>query len=155
MNREKAEWLKNSLEHLFTYLDDTYDINAGGCCFAAYVIAKNLESLGESYKLVIYDEDYLDNIDSVEIQENIVNRDIQRCPNGNHTCCHYAIKIKNLGIVNASDFKYEKRVYVDVTSYDILWIYEKGEWNCCYDPRLNDIVEQNINLVFNAYERVF
>lgn len=116
MNREKAEWLKNSLEHLFTYLDDTYDINAGGCCFAAYVIAKNLESLGESYKLVIYDENYLD---------------------------------------NASDFKYEKRVYVDVTNSDILWIYEKGEWNCCYDPRLNDIVEQNINSVFSAYERVF
>lgn len=155
MNRSKANWLKKSLEYLFTYLDDAYNVNAGGCCFAAYVIAKNLEALGVPYRLVIYDEDYLDNADSVEIKENIVNRDVQRCPNGNHTCCHYAIRIKNLGIINVSEFKYERRVTVDVSSSDILWIYEEGEWNCCYNSELNDIIERSINLVFDAYERIF
>ena len=156
MNRPEADWMKTALNNLFDYLDIVYDINAGGCCFVAYALAKRLESIGEEFRLVLYDDDYLDNVNSDIIRENIENRDLYRCPNGSCTCCHYAIKVKNIGIVNPSEFKKEKHVTVKgVSSKDILWIYEQGEWNDAYNSKVNDIIEENINLVFKAYERIF
>ena len=155
MNTLRANWLKKTLNRLFEYLDETFYINEGGCCFVAYVLAKRLEYIGEEFKLVLYDND-LEFTNSSEVKESIENRDTQKCPNGCHTCCHYAIMIENIGILNPSDFDDEKEMIIKgVSSDDILWIYEQGRWNDNYNSALNDIIEQNINSVFDAYERIF
>ena len=64
--------------------------------------------------------------------------------------------IENIGILNPSDFDDEQEMIIKgVSSDDILWIYEQGRWNDNYNSALNDIIEQNINSVFDAYERIF
>lgn len=156
MSRYESDWLKKAFNNLFSYLDEVFYINAGGCCFVAYVLAKKLESLKKEFRLVLYDDEYLDDTDSGVIRENIKSRNLCKCPNGDNTCSHYAIKVRNLGIINPSDFKNEKHVTIkDISSRDILWIYEQGEWNECYNPQVNDIIEKNIDLIFEAYERIF
>lgn len=157
MNRQESDWLKSSLKSLFNYLDTVFDINAGGCCFVSYVLAKRLESIGENFRLILYDEDnYLEDFDSSDIRRNIKNRDSKGCPTGNNTCWHYTLETNDLGIINPSDFLGEKHITIKgVSSGDLLWIYEKGEWNPSYNPEVNDIVEENINLIFDAYERIF
>lgn len=156
MNKDESSWLKKALNNLFVYLDNVFNINAGGCCFVSYVLAKRLECIEEEFKLVLYDEDnYLRDLSSSDIKRNIKNRETSNCPTGNFTCCHYALETKYLGIINPSDFLGEDYMSIkDISSKDILWIYEKGSWNSLYNSEVNDIIEENINLIFDAYERI-
>ena len=143
--------LVQDLNDLCCTLDDKYDINYGGCCYVAYIIAKHLDELNIPYTLVVEE----DNIDLDEVNICLKNKIIDH-PNsltGDYTCFHYMIDIPNIGIINAID-KCEDWYYVPVKSYKtIKWIYKNGDWNSYYRTSNNKRVRDSINKVFKKYER--
>lgn len=52
--------LTHSLNQLCKVLESSFFVNEGGCCYIAYVIAKNLEKLNIPYKVVLCDEDIVE-----------------------------------------------------------------------------------------------
>lgn len=143
----KTKKLKGELNRLFSLLDKSYNINYGGCCWLTYCLADNFERLGIPYSLVIYDGDG----DSDEAYNNIMDR-YPAFPSGYETAGHYTLKVKGLGIVNKS--KGDSFIIVEnVDSGDIRWIYEEGDWNNCYNKRLNDEIKNLVDTVFRIYEQ--
>jgi len=143
----KTKKLKIELNRLFTFLDKNYNINWGGCCWLTYCLAYNLERLNIPYSLVIYDGEG----DSEEAYNNIVER-WTRFPTGDETASHYTLKARGLGILNKS--KGDPFILVhDVDSKDIRWIYDEGNWNECYNSRLNDEIKNLVDTVFKIYEK--
>lgn len=131
----------DKLNKLCKKLDLEYKINQGGCCFIAYVISKQLEKLNIPYELVVYDgEDRCDlDTDSLTFDE---------------TANHYCIKILKQGIVNQGNCNDEDyNVYnVKLNSNDLEYIYNNGSWNCMYNSKNNQTIENIINNFFIQFK---
>lgn len=143
----KTKKLKNELNRLFSLLDKSYNINFGGCCWLTYCLADNFERLDIPYSLVIYDGEG----NSDEAYDNIMNRN-PAFPSGYETAGHYTLKVKGLGTLNKS--KGSPFIVVNyVNSDDIRWIYDEGDWNECYNKRLNNEIKNLVDTVFRIYEQ--
>lgn len=143
--------LINNLNKLFVKLDKRYDINCGGCCYVAYLIARELEKRElYDFKLRIYNyslEDY--SVDNIRF--NIINNK-DRLPCRSCTVYHYSIVYDQYEI-NESD---EGLDYLDIDnlySNDIERLYHYGDWNDCYDTVNNIFVERFIKIIFNNYDK--
>lgn len=99
-----------------------YNINKGGCCYVAAVIAEQLERFNISYKVsVAYDP------------------------------CHYAIKVADRYINrDGFDFKHDGEFY-DWDSHKLYTEYKYGDWNERYNQKWNLIVRTRITALFNKY----
>lgn len=119
--------LAERLNGLCKFLDNAYDINAGGCCYVAYCFAKLLESDNIKYRLIIY-EDY-------ELEENF--KDLSE------SHYHYAIAFGKIVINPAYDDFLVINKY-QVSSSDILKHYKKQTWNTCYDSSKNSFINNTL-----------
>lgn len=143
-NLKRLKW---SLNNLCKFLDETYDINSGGCCLLTYLIAVNLEKLGVKYDLIIYN-DRAKNLKGItrEIVKMEEEESIESSVIKGGTCTHYTLKIHRAGIINKEDYSpdhyFEYRIN-KINSNNIKWIYEKGFWNSYYDT-VNSVSIQNI-----------
>lgn len=144
--------LRRRIDKCCRRLDKDFNINSGGCCFVAYLIAKNLEKLHIPFKLVV--ESDLDCYDDSNGFENIKERKLNSFPTGNSVQYHYFIKI-DTGTINKDDdcSDHSFVTYSGITSEDIKWIYDTGSWNDDYNYDDNDTVEQLINKSFKIYEK--
>lgn len=137
--------IKQELDKLSQELDDKYDINSGGCCWLAYLIAKHLDRLHISYSLIIKD----DNVrDEGELEYLILNKIKSNEVIGRKgTCFHYAINIEGEGIVNDLDCIFDYSIH-NITSANIKWLYRYGDWNMRYNIKYNHEVSNIVNSLF-------
>lgn len=146
MERWEKKKLKNELNRLFSLLDRSYNINWGGCCWLTYCLAINFDRLNIPYSLVIYDGD-----GDATLAANNINCRVPQFPTGEETASHYTLKVKGLGILNKSQG--DPFIVVDnISADDILWIYNEGDWNDCYNRRLNYEIKNLVTTVFKIYE---
>ena len=131
----------DKLNKLCKKLDLEYKINKGGCCFIAYLISKQLEKLNIPYELVVYDDE-----DRCDLDADSLTFD--------ETANHYCIKILKQGIVNQGNCNDEDyNVYnVKLNSNDLEYIYNNGSWNCMYDSKNNQTIENIINNFFIQFK---
>ena len=131
----------DKLNKLCKKLDLEYKINKGGCCFIAYLISKQLEKLNIPYELVVYDDE-----DRYDLDADSLTFD--------ETANHYCIKILKQGIVNQGNCNDEDyNVYnVKLNSNDLEYIYNNGSWNCMYDSKNNQTIENIINNFFMQFK---
>ena len=123
-----SELLARALDKVCIQLDDKYDINNGGCCYIAYLVCKLLKQDGFNPKLMIYDFELDDNINSIN--------DLYFAHN------HYCIKLGNVTI-NESDFDDLESVELDkIQPIDILKHYQDETWNNEYRTSNNAKVAQ-------------
>ena len=121
MNRK--ELFKN-LNKLCRDLDTNYDINCGGCCFVAAVIAEQLENYNIPFKVIHY----------------------------NMWHCHYAIRV-NDRIINRCGYSFKEIVFDDtMCSCELFSTYYDEEWNNTYNIDNNDSVKLEIESLFKKYE---
>lgn len=115
--------LFKSLNELCRDLDDKYNINAGGCCFIAAIIAEQMELHHISYTIVHYD-----------------------------ICgCHYAIRV-NDRIINRGNYKKKEIIEEEyISSDDLYHIYYDRIWNDCYNTDNNLQIKNKIISLFNKY----
>ena len=131
----------DKLNKLCKKLDLEYKINKGGCCFIAYLISKQLEKLNIPYELVVYDDE-----DRCDLDADSLTFD--------ETANHYCIKILKQGIINQGNCNDEDyNVYnVKLNSNDLEYIYNNGSWNCMYDSKNNQTIENIINNFFMQFK---
>lgn len=146
--------LVSDLNTLCDRLDEDYNINYGGCCFVAYLLMKNFESIGVHPILVV--ESDCDEIDGDEFL-NCVHDRVDECNGlGYNTCTHYFVLIPKIGYVNAGEFSRDSlNKFRGLTAKDVQWIYKTGDWNTCYETKNNPMVGRRIKQVFRKYEDLF
>lgn len=119
--------LFKELNRLCEVLDYSYNINSGGCCLVAAIIAKQLEESNIPFTVIHYDK----------------------------YACHYAIRVKDR-IINRSGYHYDEITSDKMLSSEELYdIYlnklEDGYWNSCYNRQKNLIVRTKISVLFKKY----
>jgi len=116
--------LFKQINRLCEKLNFKYNINCGGCCYVAAVLAEQLELHNIPFKIVHYDL----------------------------YGCHYAIKVSDR-YLNRDDFK-KKEIYeyLEWSSEKLYKVYYEGDWNKCYNKIHNPIVKKSIEKIFLKYE---
>jgi hypothetical protein len=140
--------LIEELDNLCKKLDMNYDINCGGCCYIAYLIALVLSNLNIRFKLVIYKSN-INNYTALEIRKNIKNNSGFPCRE--YTAYHYAVSVGNK-IIN-SDNKHSKLKIGCIKYEDIYDIYQFGSWNTRYNIKHNLLIRNKFFKILNKYEK--
>lgn len=138
------------LNNFLSELDKTYNINNGGCCYIAYVLANLLEQHNIPYSFVIEDE--CEYISGDLVAECIENRSCEECCYGlfDETCIHYMISVNNKLLNKMEETKISNCHFFDgVDSSDILWIYETGSWNPAFDKSYKDEIFEKLSKFFD------
>lgn len=133
--------LVNQLNSICKKLDNKYNINNGGCCYAAYCIAKILEKTNLDFYLIAFDRCCDFNKES-----NIL--DLTR------SCNHYAIRIKtncNNYTINLSSFTDAYSRDLKASSANILKHYQQHLWNDMYDTSNNINVKTTIEKTYYGF----
>ena len=129
-----------------------HDLFAGGCCYAAYVLAKNLKQLGIEYKTIIYQYDDI-------LNETNFNNAI----NGNgvsHVAIEVRVGIKRYIIGDCSGifrffdytgYRFKIKKYTDISPEEIIEGYRNNVWNHRYNRHLNGLLMRDINKICNKY----
>lgn len=154
MHRLNVHYLKHSLDKLCYCLDELYNINRGGCCYIAYLIARHLDKLGMAYDLTIYDYRGRDVLDINHEVTNMLKHTTSKSSVIKYgTCAHYCISLTGGGYVNKGDVDgLNQYIVKGVTCKNIGWIYQNGFWNKEYDTRNNKTVKGIIDSFFKNYE---
>lgn len=154
MRQLNIHHLKNSLDKLCNCLDDLYNINCGGCCYIAYLIARHLDKLKIKYILVIYDYDYKDTLNiNKEVTNMSKSTSVNSSVTGFNTCSHYCIFLVGGGCVNKGDVQGLRCYKIsNISCKNIKWIYKNGAWNSYYNMKNNKIIKGIIDLFFKDYE---
>lgn len=156
----KANEVNILIEELNTEINKyVYNRNlfAGGCCYAAYVLAKNLKKLGIKYRTVLFQ------------YEDILNETVfTNAINGSgvsHVAIEVTYKHRKVYIgdcrgiyryfdVTGEAFKIRK--YSGIEPEEILAGYHSNEWNWCYDKvRYNGALMRSINNIANKYVKKY
>ena len=119
----KKELFKQ-LNRLCEELNYKYNINCGGCCYVAAVLAEQLELHNIPFTVIHYD-----------------------------LCgCHYAIKVSDR-YLNRDDYK-KKEIYeyLKWSSEKLYKVYYESDWNECYNKKHNPTVKKSIGKIFLKYE---
>lgn len=145
--------LCKELNELCKELHSKYEINSGGCCYVASVIAKYLDKFGIKYRLVISDT-YRKNYSNIqkELTKKRVNKDLEDSVCGDACCYHYYIHIMYAGEVNPMMKNITEFEFDNIDHSTISWIYSKGGWNSSYNVKNNSIINKLIKSVFKKYE---
>lgn len=139
-----TEEMYDKINKFFEDLDSNYDINAGGCCFIAGVVASWCEHNRVPYQAIMdddcgcYDEDLF--YDCI--------RGDERCDCTGlfeETCAHYYIRIDGHDINSGHWTMNPIELPEWVCAEDLFWIYETGKWNPDYNTDNNDILPDIIH----------
>ena len=143
--------LIENLNTLFTALDTIYDINAGGCCYTACVVAKELEKRDfNNFSLRIYNDYILNKEDCLK---NIKN-DADEFPIHSCTANHYVLVYDDIEINPGTELEYLEYVDLyDVDSNFIVDICSKGDWNCRFNRNNLTFIHRFIKIIFNQYDK--
>lgn len=136
---DKEKNLAEKLNDLCIFLNNTFAINFGGCCFVASVIAHCLEQDELEYKVGVCDcEDDFE--DFYDIGCNSQN--------------HYFIILDDNPINDDDEDSYQ--IFENVSSEDLLEHYLECWWNPTYHRSDNDFIEHLIKeLYVKMYETIF
>lgn len=113
------------INEILSDMNNRYHFNSGGCCYVAYLIAKELERLNEPFKLVIQSSSQKGN--------------------------HYCIACNRFGTINPL-MEYVSQVKFRASSETIKKIYADNEWSLKYDTCNNKLLKDEINRLFSIYK---
>lgn len=155
MRKLNCHSLQRDINSLCKFLDETYSINLGGCCFLASLIAKYLDKLNIKYKLVIY-EDTIKDYRSIahEITNCRKNKGFRNSVTGYYTCSHYCLQILGSGVINGSKGYIHQYTIPNISHKNIQWIYRNGYWNDSYNVQYNKAVKNIVKTFFSKYEKI-
>lgn len=118
------------LNELLDSLNSKYRINEGGCCYVAYIIARNLKKLNIDFNIMFTDSEPLD-------IRNIHN---------NESVYHVYLHIPYIGDVNPMYSEYNKKFNLSIK--ELLVYYNNSIWNNTYNPEFNNCINKQINKFF-------
>ena len=129
-----------------------HDLFSGGCCYAAYVLAKNLKQLGIKYKTVLYQ--YNEILNETNFNNAINGKGVS------HVTIEVEIGIMRytigdcsgiLNFFNWYGYKFKIRKYTGISPEEIIEGYRNNKWNDTYDRHHNGPLMRDINKICNKY----
>ena len=138
-SEENLSKLCHKLNSLYIFLDEVYNINSGGCCYVASVLAELLEEDDVDYSVIVYDCD-CDNFYDISC-----------------SCYHYAIRITGseeyCSIVNGygEDECDSFSEFEGVTAIDLLDHYKECSWNDYYKVLRNKYIKGLITKFYKDF----
>lgn len=111
-----------------------YNLNWGGCCYMAYIIASFLEQNNIPFTIVFIDSDKsFNNFNDVDISVS-----------------HVSIKVKNTMLNYSKSYKkFKHSEFSNITSKDILKYYNKVSWCNIYSKAQNLFIKSVFNKMMN------
>lgn len=136
------------LEFMLSIWKLSRDLFHGGCCFAAAVIASELEKRDIDYNVVVYTpEDILTHVKNIN---SIANDEL---------CLHVAIELKDVesgeDVVLGGEFEepgYVFREYVKTDAEELMYTYRHNEWNNHYNIGNNPDFIKHVRKIFAENE---
>ena len=143
MSDSEVIQLVDELNDLCLQLNDTLDINSGGCCYVASVLAESLSNIHIPFKVAITKSC---GHRPLELRNYIKNKT-------DFYCQHIFIYLHKhkLYINDDGDANYNIKVGC-IKSKDLLEYYKSVKWNRCYNTRYNRSVAKRIKQIFKKYE---
>lgn len=130
--------VSKKLNEFCKYLDSEYDINCGGCCYIAYILASLLKKDGFRYKLIIW-------------SDHPISKTFNKIKKSN---THYGILLGGC-FINESGYHNNKYItetfYSKVKVTDILKHYNEKSWNNFYDKGNNPYI---LKVLTNFYDNL-
>lgn len=152
MSNEKKVEVITEINNVINKYVDNYKLFCGGCCFAAYLIARYLNKLGISYTTAIFQ--YSDIL-------NVIN--FNKAINGNGVA-HVAIEVdvngEKMFIGDCSGIyryfqstceDYHIRRYHRVKPMEILKWYRNNCWNYVYNTAYNSHLSREMKKIYLKY----
>ena len=152
MSNEKKIEVITEMNNVINKYVENHKLFCGGCCFAAYLIARYLNKLGISYTTAIFQ--YYDII-------NVIN--FNKAINGNGVA-HVAIEVEVNGeklfigdcggiyrYFESTCEKYKIRRYHRVKPMAILKGYRNNCWNCRYNTAYNSYLSRDMKKIYLKY----
>jgi hypothetical protein len=142
------EEMNSTINH-YVYNNDLF---AGGCCFSAYALAKNLQKLGIKYRVAIFQYNEIIN---EKVFNNAINGD-----GVSHVAIEVVYKHRKVMIGDCSGIyryfsvtgqKYKIRKYTGIKPEEILDGYHNNDWNWCYNRANNGPLMRDINRIAQKY----
>lgn len=128
--------ISKKLDSFCKYLNSEYHINAGGCCYIAYILASLLKKDGFRYKLVIWSDDP-------------INKTFTKIKTSNF---HYGILLGGC-FINGNRCHNDRTLfetfYSRVKVTDILKHYNEKSWNNYYDRKQNSFILKMITIFYD------
>lgn len=121
------------LNKLCRFLDETYDINAGGCCFITYCLARLLKKDKFKFKVVVYDDYPIEERSIADLKKNY---------------WHYGILLGD-EVINADEDNYMiATTFPKVKISELLNHYKDYEWNSEYNRNKNPFIYKTLKVFY-------
>lgn len=150
-NNKKTEIITEMCNLINKYVDN-YRLFCGGCCFAAYLIARYLDMFGIRYTTAIFQDGDILNVN-----------DFNKAINGEGVA-HVAIEVKVNGekmfigdcgeiyrFYQLTNVKYHLRRYHKITPTMLLKGYKNNTWNNCYNIAYNSHISREMKKIYLKY----
>lgn len=141
------EKVLNQLNNFCKLLNNEYNINSGGCCYVAYVLAREFECRNIKYKFAtgVIDTTFRGG-DIIQVRKNIkegypLDSDVSASVKD-----HLFIVVNDTPINKGIAKRYKTVAYIK--SKDILNAYRDNLWNDYYDTDYNKIISELIKIKF-------
>lgn len=144
MSDSEVIQLVEELNDLCSQLNDDFEINCGGCCYVASVLAEELFNLHIPYKVAITKNFEVEK--SLEIRRTIKNKK-------DFYCQHAFIYLHKHKLYINDDGDARRNVKVGcIKPKELLEYYKSVKWNKTYNTSNNKSVANKIRKIFKKYE---
>lgn len=152
LTKEDIRQMVKELDKKVNHYVDKKDLFSGGCCFSAYVLAKNLRKLGIKYSVVLYQYD--DILDVEGFTEAVNGEGI------GHVAIEVEVGGKKMIIGNPdniylyfffNNLEFNVRRYQRITPMRLLRTYLQHEWNPYYNINYNRPLMRDISAIAEKY----
>lgn len=136
--------------------DEKFDINCGGCCYFAYLVARELDKRKIKYKLAIEDWTFSKKFcktNRLKARKALKSRQSYVGGNSLVNCNHFTLMVGGELVNYDPSYGSEVILVSYVNSEDINWIYRTGRWNDFYEIKNNPTVERMVIKAFDEYEK--
>lgn len=134
--------LVTKLNELCYKLDKKYNINSGGCCLVAWIIARACENLNIRYKIKLYPDDIIDS--KISIRDAFRNGKMG-------TFHHIALIIDNKSVNDPHCFL----KYVEISYIKSSWLkkcyFSNTNWNKRFNSKNSILIEKKLIKFFNEF----
>jgi len=159
---QRIKDLTIALNKACSELDRKLNINCGGCCLTAAILANGFDMIGVEYELVVFYDNfdgdiYYNDSEIIQINNDIKSRILTDFPCADETASHYCIYLPEYDIfINKAEYpeSYHGSLYLEDIHYeDIMWIYRTGDWNSDYNTSYNEHIREKLISIFIEYEK--
>ena len=155
MREKNTDAIVYEMIQIIEKYDFLYDLFAGGCCYAAYLVAKACRRLGIKYTTVMYQ--YQNILDETDFTKAINGKGVAHVGigvelHGIPQLIGSADGVRQYFYITRQDYTIHR--YDGITPEELLSGYRNNAWNTCYNRRYNAPLTREFNRLVSKYSEI-